>query len=48
MIDIVTLYLILALITTSACEESDDEEINKSLNKSEQDLKESLLFLIKE
>ena len=37
----------LASVTMSMCEESNEEEIVKSLNKSEQDLKESLLFLIK-
>lgn len=37
----------LASVTMSVWEESDEKEIDKSLNKSEWDLKEFLLFLIK-
>jgi len=42
------LCLMLVSVTTSACKKYNEEKIVKSLNKSEQDLKESLLFLIKE
>lgn len=45
--DVAILCLMLASVTTSMCNESNEEVMVKSLNKSEQDLKEFLLLLIK-